>query len=340
MKILVNTLVFILCFSSSAVFAGELGNFRFTNYHVETELVAGDDSYQSSGFHLGRSFISFSWDKSDHLGGELQVSSNQLVHSTRWYNTSYSHESIFSLAYAFYRHNETSKWTMGLQEVPFGLESYLGVALWELPTSLFWKQKYISYSDVGLGFRSSAAGIKSHMLIHNGYGVLRDRLSQNDDRFFYSARVSVENESGEFYGLSAQFGQFKRNSETILRKTAMYNLFGMAKLFGGFASLDGTWGNDKSDTDEEKFYFALLQYRYPFTSSFSLIVRAEQLEPNKSQSSDIVDSASIGLQWNDANANSRIYLALSQTKKEQGQNDQVVTLNWKLSSLYNKRYRK
>lgn len=318
--------------------AGELGNFRLTNYLIETEMVAGQDSVKASGFHLGKSYFSLQWDKEKKLGGYIQVSGKDLSKTPLWYSTSYSHDSIFSLVYAYYKISEETQISMGLQEVPYGLESYLGIDQRELPDSLLLSKRYIVYSDIGLSFKSVSKGLETNMLIHNGYGVSRESVKQNDDRVFYSARISKESDSGEIVGLSAQFGQYQEDGQSLNHKLAMYNVFALYRLFDGYLSLDLNSGTTKSDLSELKFGSYYLEYRYPFTRSFSMALRTNELEPNTKQDNDKINSNLIAFLWNDRNANSRLALVFSENKQEQGQTDSIVLLNWKLSSNYNKRY--
>lgn len=316
----------------------ELGNFRLTDYHVEVDAVGGNDSNSASGFHLGKSYFSLQWDKEKKLGGLIQVSGDSLTQTPRWYGTTFTHDSIFSKIYAFYIVNESSHLKMGLQEVPFGLESYLGVGLRELPDSLFLSNRYIVYSDIGLSFTSENNGLKTVMLAHNGLGVSRSDVKQNDDKFFYTARISKESESGELLGFSAQFGEYVVDGESINHKLTLYNLFGLYRLFGGFISLDLNFGTDKASSTDTKFNSSFVEYRYPVTRSFSVAVRANDLEPNSDVENDKLSKGTLAFLWNDRNANSRLGLILTETTKESGQKDSALVLNWKLGSKYNKRY--
>jgi hypothetical protein len=324
-------------FAAHSLEAEELGNFRLSSYLIETQFVGGDDSRMASGFHLGKSYFSLAWDKSEQVGGFIRISSSDLTENPKWYNATYEHKSNFSEAFAFFKRGEGS-YQMGLQQVPFGLESYLGLNLRALDDSFLLQKRYVSYSDLGLAYESQSGGFKTNMLIHNGQGLVRDSVKQNDDKFFYTARFSKEREDNSLIGFSAQFGQFTEEGQTNNHKLSMYNLFGIARFGKTYLSLDLVTGKDKTDTTEKSFYVHAIDIRYPITSSLSVLARYNIEEPDADTDDDQNTGSLIGFVWNDAGANSRLGIYLSENKEESGQKDRLFLLNWKLSSTNNKRY--
>ena len=337
MKYLILKLIILLLFAAHSLEAEELGNFRLSSYLIETQFVGGDDSRMASGFHLGNSYFSLAWDKSDQVGGFLRISSSDLTKNPKWYDATYEHKSNFSEAFAFYKRGEGT-YQMGLQQVPFGLESYLGLNLRDLDDSYLLEKRYVSYSDLGLGYESENNGFKTNMLIHNGQGLVRDAVKQNDDKFFYTARFTKEREDNSLIGFSAQFGQFVEEGQTDNHKLSMYNLFGIARIGKSYLSIDLVTGKDVAESSEKSFYVHALELRYPVTSSLSVLARYNVEEPDADTEDDKNTASLLGFVWNDSGANSRLGLYFSENKEESGQNDRLVLLNWKLSSTNNKRY--
>ena len=327
-----------LLFAAPLFSAEQLGDFSLGEYYIEADMVMGQDSYQASGFHMGRSYFSVDWQKDGKLGGELRVGTEDLNENPKWYNTSYEHKSPFTLSYAFYQ-TDYGKIKLGLQELPFGVENHKGIALRDFEESLFHENRFVSYSDLGLGLEKEGGGYKTQFLIHNGYGLKRDDSLQNDDKYFFSVSISKENlETGSLIGMSAQAGQYSLDSETANHKLKMYDLFFVQPIWGSYLSLEFVSGEDKVESSEYKFSYASLGLRVPITGSLSVAIQAENLEPSNQVKDDEHKASSFAFLWNDKNANSRLKFIYRETQQGEGQKDKIVMLAWRLSSIYNRRY--
>ncbi|MFK8137014.1 MAG: hypothetical protein AB8E15_01525 [Bdellovibrionales bacterium] len=306
---------------------------QLDDYLVGVEFLAGENSFQANGFHLRDSYLRLIWGESERLYGSLQLGSQDLVGSTRWYEGA-EHNSIFTEAYGNY---SASGYLIqfGMLPVGFSFSGQQEESQLLVRRNLLYLNDYLTARDLGLAFRKQMNSWSFYTVLHNGIGIVRKSEVQNDDRFFVSMGLDKKAPSYK-YGIGFQTGQFSRVSvaNELNAKNHILSVYALKESKAWVNSIELYAGKESSQGFEINYSALSLESIRSLTERTRVFLKLEYFDPNSSDSGDQIESTHLGLDWSEKKEQSRLSVFYN-LERNAGQINQSVSLMYRLGALVN-----
>jgi len=155
---------------------------------------------KSGSFLLGNSYVAADWTRGELISGHFAYGTKSLIGVPSRYGVVNGEEFAIIEGYVQIE-SEWGRFRLGLQPIPFGLESGINEANLRFERSLLYQRGTMGIRDIGLGYSVSSAGFFNDWLVHNGEGG--DDL---DSQMWFTTRIGYHK---KFFtgGVSAQTGQ-------------------------------------------------------------------------------------------------------------------------------------
>ncbi len=155
---------------------------------------------KSGQFLLGRSYAAADWTGGDMISGHFAFGTKSLLGVPARYGAVSEENFAMIEGYAQIA-TEYGRARLGLQPIPFGLESGVNEANLRFERSLLYQRGLIGIRDLGVGYSISNDGFFNDWLIHNG-----ESGQELDNQVWFTTRIGYHR---NFFtgGLSAQTGK-------------------------------------------------------------------------------------------------------------------------------------
>lgn len=155
---------------------------------------------KSGKFLVGNSYAAADWTRGEIVSGHFAFGTKSLLGVPARYGVANGQDFAIIEAYAQIA-TDYGRVRLGLQPIPFGLESGVNEANLRFERSLLYQHGLMGIRDLGLGYSISNDGFFNDWLIHNGEGG-----QDLDDQTWFTTRVGYHR---NFFtgGLSAQTGK-------------------------------------------------------------------------------------------------------------------------------------
>ncbi len=296
-------------------------------------------------FLIGRSYIAADWTQGELVSGHFAFGTKSLLGVPARYGTVSSEDFAIVEAYSQLA-SDFGRLRIGLQPIPFGLESGLFEANLRFERSLLYQHGWIGLRDIGLGYSISNAGFFSDWLIHNGEsGQELDNQTWFTSRIgyhknYFTAGISAQtgntsplstDPSGKFAGTPA--GSLSSAGINIDQgaKFRFFNLFMAYRSNDIEASIEATTADIYQGQTNYHPNAGHLDVFIPFKESWGALIRYDYLDP-KNSISPTNQQFTIGACYRSLFETSNLYIYASRNVLLAPQNDShQILLVWRLS---------
>ncbi len=155
---------------------------------------------KSGQFQIGRSYAAADWSRGELVSGHFAFGTKSLLGVPTRYGVVNGQDFAMVEGYAQLS-SDYGRVRLGLQPIPFGLETGINEANLRFERSLLFQRGFMGIRDIGLGYSISNDGFFNDWLIHNG-----ESGQELDNQTWFTTRVGYHQ---NFFtgGLSAQTGK-------------------------------------------------------------------------------------------------------------------------------------